>query len=790
MRDSISTHVPTLIGANRTLTPAEMVREDQVFVIAAAAVIVTLPTAIKDLCNKSWTVVCYFTPGQATLSGAFVGGASYTLDAYVTYTLKCIPYALNSFKWACQSGSAIGTGITQEQLEDYVGAMVSGNTETFMSVTYDDATGKLNFAGTKATGAEITTGTEDAKIVTPKAIADSDIPTAIATGAEITTGADNAKAVTCLAIADSAIPTAIASGAEINAGVDNAKAVTAAGITASNIAFLADLPDAPAGFDYVKSSRIGGTAADLDSLTYATMSDGETALVIDTGVLTAHYWNSAEAGAESDPYIIECDDDAGAATGRFDLVKLHSDMLDFSNAAAKATPIDADLIAVCDTADSNKTKKTTVSEMRAVTLSANNMGGAIAGYAAKATPIDADSIVICDSADTNDAKETTISELRAVMLSANNFGSAIAGYAAKATPIAADSIAICDSADTNDAKETTIGELGAVVLSADNFGTAIAGYAAKATPIDADSIAICDSADTNDAKETTISELRAVMLSANNFGAAIAGYAAKASPIDADSIVVCDSADTNDAKETTVGELRSVMLASDGLGAGIAALDAKGTPIDADSMIVCDSADTNNAKETTIAELKAVFLSANNVGGAIAGYAAKATPIDADSIVICDSADTNDAKETTIAELKTVISAAYAPADWTPTIVWATATPAGMTITAKYIKTGKLVNWWLHIESADPGAAGGSITSIAFDAGTQPADVGAGNIQWPVTGFHRKDSGAADTWTDMQAWLNCTAAAAGDRLVTVKNPVVWADNEVTQLFLSGSHYTA
>jgi hypothetical protein len=131
-----------------------------------------------------------------------------------------------------------------------------------------------------------------------------------------------------------------------------------------------------------------------------------------------------------------------------------------------------------------------------------------------------------------------------------------------------------------------------------------------------------------------------------------------------------------------------------------------------------------------------------------------------------------------------------APSDWTPTIVWATATPGGMTVTAKYMKVGQLINWWLHIESADPGAAGGSITSIAFDANTQPADVGAGNIQWPIHGFHRKDAGAADTWTTMQGWLNCTAAAAGDRLVTVKNPVVWADNEVTHLSLSGSHYTA
>jgi hypothetical protein len=80
--------------------------------------------------------------------------------------------------------------------------------------------------GLKATGAEINTGTEDAKIVTPKAIADSGIGKAKATGAEINTGTDDAKFVTPKAIADSGISTAKATGAEINTGTDDAKFAT------------------------------------------------------------------------------------------------------------------------------------------------------------------------------------------------------------------------------------------------------------------------------------------------------------------------------------------------------------------------------------------------------------------------------------------------------------------------------------------------------------------------------------------------------------------------------------
>jgi hypothetical protein len=43
------------------------------------------------------------------------------------------------------SGGGGGGGLTQEQVEDVVGAMVTGNTETNITVTYDDTAGKLNF---------------------------------------------------------------------------------------------------------------------------------------------------------------------------------------------------------------------------------------------------------------------------------------------------------------------------------------------------------------------------------------------------------------------------------------------------------------------------------------------------------------------------------------------------------------------------------------------------------------------------------------------------------------------
>ena len=49
---------------------------------------------------------------------------------------------------ATETVTDTNTQLSNEQVQDIVGAMVSGNTETNISVTYDDTNGKLNFAST------------------------------------------------------------------------------------------------------------------------------------------------------------------------------------------------------------------------------------------------------------------------------------------------------------------------------------------------------------------------------------------------------------------------------------------------------------------------------------------------------------------------------------------------------------------------------------------------------------------------------------------------------------------
>lgn len=71
---------------------------------------------------------------------------------------------------------AVASTVSSEQVQDIVGGMVSGNTETGITVTYDDSTGKLNFnvpSGFRSTeniqdivGAMVTGNTETGITVT------------------------------------------------------------------------------------------------------------------------------------------------------------------------------------------------------------------------------------------------------------------------------------------------------------------------------------------------------------------------------------------------------------------------------------------------------------------------------------------------------------------------------------------------------------------------------------------------------------------------------------------------
>lgn len=125
------------------------------------------------------------------------------------------------FRNAYKDYSTLANGIRLYQLSTAITANSTTTTapEGSVAVTshstgrgmwfYSDGTkwqAQVTGATTKASGSDINTGTDDAKFVTAKAIADSTISKATkASGAEIITGTDDAKFATAKALADARV---------------------------------------------------------------------------------------------------------------------------------------------------------------------------------------------------------------------------------------------------------------------------------------------------------------------------------------------------------------------------------------------------------------------------------------------------------------------------------------------------------------------------------------------------------------------------------------------------------
>ena len=87
------------------------------------------------------------------LSSVGIQSGGTTIGAGVTF----INFVQSGLTATVSSGIATVNlgGKTDEEIQDIIGAMVSGNTETNISVTYDDAGGKLNFVSDQLTTEEV-----------------------------------------------------------------------------------------------------------------------------------------------------------------------------------------------------------------------------------------------------------------------------------------------------------------------------------------------------------------------------------------------------------------------------------------------------------------------------------------------------------------------------------------------------------------------------------------------------------------------------------------------------------
>jgi len=109
-------------------------------------------SASGDISYDSSTGVISFTQSTAPVTSVNTLTGAVVLDTDdISEGVSNLYYTAARFNsaFAAKSTSDLSEGtnlyLTQERVEDYVGGMVSGNTETGIAVTYDDTNGKLNF---------------------------------------------------------------------------------------------------------------------------------------------------------------------------------------------------------------------------------------------------------------------------------------------------------------------------------------------------------------------------------------------------------------------------------------------------------------------------------------------------------------------------------------------------------------------------------------------------------------------------------------------------------------------
>ena len=91
---------------------------------------------------------------RSRLSSVGIQSGGTTIGTGVTF-LNLIGTGLTATASSGVATVTIADSVSTEEVQDIVGAMVSGNTETNISVTYDDAAGKLNFVSDQLTTEEV-----------------------------------------------------------------------------------------------------------------------------------------------------------------------------------------------------------------------------------------------------------------------------------------------------------------------------------------------------------------------------------------------------------------------------------------------------------------------------------------------------------------------------------------------------------------------------------------------------------------------------------------------------------
>ena len=199
------------------------------------------------------------TTVDSTLAVSTIAAADSDTDKFLVSDSGTVKYRTGAQLLSDIGGISSDTTLTDEQVQDIIGAMVSGNTETNISVTYDDTSGKLNFVSTdtNTTYSEATGSAEGLmsiahhdKLDGIETSATADQTQADINGLAITTtGALNSGSITSGFTSIDVGSGAITTTGTVSAGTVNGSAIwqefpfNAASITASRGYYFRDVDD-------------------------------------------------------------------------------------------------------------------------------------------------------------------------------------------------------------------------------------------------------------------------------------------------------------------------------------------------------------------------------------------------------------------------------------------------------------------------------------------------------------------------------------------------------------------
>ena len=153
-----------MVDANTIIFGANLASGDSVFIVQIGSA-VSIPTPGDNTVTSAKIVDGAILNADINASADIAGSkladdsiteAKLDIHAAPTGTDKFLKYTSNGMEWVVPSYT---TQLTEEQVEDYVGGMLTGNTETGITVTYQDADGTIDFVVDDTTKLPLAGGT-------------------------------------------------------------------------------------------------------------------------------------------------------------------------------------------------------------------------------------------------------------------------------------------------------------------------------------------------------------------------------------------------------------------------------------------------------------------------------------------------------------------------------------------------------------------------------------------------------------------------------------------------------